>query len=1164
MPVSTGPAGHGEPRAKRCKHCDDSTHGADGPASWRLTLDQDLVDTLRTLYPDWFKSTPNGGDLSNNNSNSGNNNNNDNSVVDQNQNSSSAASTSTTTTVLVGGGNGGPVTLSTVRQGPPRTALVVVASMADDGGQQKRSSGQVEDTTANTARPPPLLVSPSRASPPKAIVDASPLQQAMDKNKESLKVKLLMRRPINQLVAQGIMPPLKTPPAFHEQRKQLERAKTGDLLKAKIQQRPDRQELERRHILEQQEGHVDPSLAERQRMLKKARLADQLNDQLSHRPGPLELIKKNILHTDEPIERAVKEGLVPFRATCEGQLNRPQHPSSYVTYEDDSQSSEGGVDTRSTPPRSTESKPIVHVTKAATPAPLPTASFTFAELCQSVVCGNTTTPTFLPLAASPASSLSPLSSISSPPSTHSTASVTPRPTAPSPLQPAQLKTDAPGKDKNRKKSKSSKSLPKARTIKFHEYKGPPSAQKNTALGAAAAAGETSYELLLQQQQLFLQWQLEWQHKYPQIILPANQKPITINSSEPVTIASPQNVTVAVSSPSSSSPPTINNGNNSDIFMKPLGKLEDMKVSDLKIELKKRNLPVSGSKPQLIERLKPHIMISESDSGSVDTPAPPSVSSEESLHGDFSEEVGVNSPRNSLSPASDHEAMDLQADSPGSMCGRQTPAPDEIVKEQQRKIEELKRELHKSQLQVQQMRQAPTNSSQEPKNQKLALQQHLHNKMKSQKISMHLQQLQNLQAQQTKQHQENQQKQQKEHVAFQQGLSAKNQANLLMVQKPIQINGFNIGTIMATPKTDNSTTIVNGLQTVKGKKNLGIVLNKQQAVLVLNKLAKGKLMNEHHRTASLPTILVPANLLTSEQTNVISSPQNISNEINLAHDDMPTITIEPKIEPESNEVLDIKSPPQYEIATSQLKKPQSKSHIKSQIVDDVLEILIKNGELPPSAAQDPATPTTPGTAVLNNGLVYQNSALFLHRPLPYTASNANILTPDVTNQMDNCTRLLQDIASAEHLDHDQFDQDQKVVSDLLLEQQNEEGHLDLKALGLDLETFDCLDFGSLDCDKLESPPEFMDIGDTPMEMDEWLDSLIPVSELHDNNTMSTPPHQYFVTQQHMPISMATSQNADLSTYDPLLGTNSGAFDLLGIEDLKMHSTPLSWDKVDFAT
>lgn len=113
---------------------------------------------------------------------------------------------------------------------------------------------------------------------------------------------------------------MKSSPALHEQRKQLERAKTGDILKAKIQQRPDRQELERRHILEHDEGHVDPSLAERQRMLKKARLADQLNSQLSHRPGPLELIKKNILHTEEPIERIVKEGLISFKATSEGNL----------------------------------------------------------------------------------------------------------------------------------------------------------------------------------------------------------------------------------------------------------------------------------------------------------------------------------------------------------------------------------------------------------------------------------------------------------------------------------------------------------------------------------------------------------------------------------------------------------------------------------------------------------------------------------------------------------------------------------------------------------------------------------------------------------------------------------------------------------------------------
>lgn len=83
-------------------------------------------------------------------------------------------------------------------------------------------------------------------------------------------------------------------------------------------------------------GHVDPSLAERQRQLKKCRLADALNDQLSHRPGPLELIKKNILHTEEPIERAIKEGAIEFKATSEGTATKPTHPDHYMLDEDSS------------------------------------------------------------------------------------------------------------------------------------------------------------------------------------------------------------------------------------------------------------------------------------------------------------------------------------------------------------------------------------------------------------------------------------------------------------------------------------------------------------------------------------------------------------------------------------------------------------------------------------------------------------------------------------------------------------------------------------------------------------------------------------------------------------------------------------------------------------
>ncbi len=85
-----------------------------------------------------------------------------------------------------------------------------------------------------------------------------------------------------------------------------------------------------------------------------------------------------------------------------------------------------------------------------------------------------------------------------------------------------------------KKKVKSKSQPKTRIIKFHEYtvgelfldfvvefmdlhfcfvsQGPPNVKKQSS--ASQLHSETSYELLLQQQQMFLQWQLECQQKYP--------------------------------------------------------------------------------------------------------------------------------------------------------------------------------------------------------------------------------------------------------------------------------------------------------------------------------------------------------------------------------------------------------------------------------------------------------------------------------------------------------------------------------------------------------------------------------------------------------------------------------------------------------------------------
>nr|CAI5837650.1 unnamed protein product [Callosobruchus analis] len=379
----------------------------------------------------------------------------------------------------------------------------------------------------------------------------------------------------------------KTPAAYHGQRRQLERAKTGDMLKAKIQQRPPRQELERRHILEADPNHVDPSLAERQRMLKKARLADQLNDQLSHRPGPLELIQKNILHTEEPIEQAVKTGRIPYKATSEGQLNRPQLPSNYINPEEDSQSSEGDNTVSPSPSdvletaaksagimvsliQPTEGSTVV-VTSATPILNKDTSEIVFADLCRSVTA---------PLISqqqqqSPAASLS--CAFSGVSTSHSHTSTSSPPislvtrAAPSP------KTDAPGKDKNRKKSKS----------KVPQKRG----QSNfTNTRDLPARRRMPQPYLAPQQTLLLQFQLQLQHKYPQIILPASQKTTSTESTNASNVAT---FTII-----------FNIFGTSTSFTRISGRLEDMKVSDLKAELKRRNLPVSGSKPQLIERLKP--------------------------------------------------------------------------------------------------------------------------------------------------------------------------------------------------------------------------------------------------------------------------------------------------------------------------------------------------------------------------------------------------------------------------------------------------------------------------------------------------------------------------------------------------------------------------------
>uniref|UniRef100_A0A8C6T9Q2 Phosphatase and actin regulator n=1 Tax=Neogobius melanostomus TaxID=47308 RepID=A0A8C6T9Q2_9GOBI len=115
---------------------------------------------------------------------------------------------------------------------------------------------------------------------------------------------LQQRRSREQLVDQGIMPPLKAPAVFHERIRSLERARTGTFLKHKLCSRPERSELVRMHIL--QETQADSSLHAAQLRLKRARLADSLNEKISQRPGPMELVEKNILPVEPEDEESGK------------------------------------------------------------------------------------------------------------------------------------------------------------------------------------------------------------------------------------------------------------------------------------------------------------------------------------------------------------------------------------------------------------------------------------------------------------------------------------------------------------------------------------------------------------------------------------------------------------------------------------------------------------------------------------------------------------------------------------------------------------------------------------------------------------------------------------------------------------------------------------------
>ena len=508
-------------------------------------------------------------------------------------------------------------------------------------------------------------------------------------------------------------------------------------------------------------------------MLEKAILVDQLNSKISHRPGPLELIEKNILHTNEPIEKIVKEGLLPFKVGSEDETT----DKNFLSFEDDSQSSEGDlfqsnltqirpnivkpeIDLKrlSEPERkqvfetlpSTSTGNIINISLVpstsniltSTSAPISVGTFKIvntsgekSEIATSInipkpppppklelissltyhmkpVKGLINTQNFLPILAEAPNILSTTPSQILPVQTHTQIAVNQH--VSSFIQNNQnQKYSAPGKDKNRKKSKNK--VVSKRTIKFHEYKGPQNKNSSSSSSSSTATstsvnpkkvGETNFDLIMQQQCL-LEY-LENIYKNPHKAENESQKgsgkliKIEINSDFTAEDSSekcakffnkPHLTTIFPSKPQ----PLISE---SSCSVTDVAKLSKMKVSELKAYLKRINLPVSGPKPLLIERLKPYL------------PLKPLESCDDCSENSVSMSDGNDFYNSSLHSVSSTESEMDGTDS--QFLVSSSSKDDDIVLEQQRKIEELQRKLQESQQELEQIKQTKSVDTNLPK------------------------------------------------------------------------------------------------------------------------------------------------------------------------------------------------------------------------------------------------------------------------------------------------------------------------------------------------------------------------------------------------------------------------------------------------------------------
>ncbi|NXI20810.1 MKL1 protein, partial [Sterrhoptilus dennistouni] len=348
---------------------------------------------------------------------------------------------------------------------------------------------------------------------------------------------------------------------------------------------------------------AEPSLQAKQLKLKRARLADDLNEKIAQRPGPMELVEKNIL----PVESSLKEAIIV------GQVNYPK-------VADNSSFDEDSSDALS------PEQPASHESQGSVPSPMdsricePLTSTTGTSLAQGSsqlqISADSSETLFVP--EQPPPPLPP------PPLLPSSLSNGVALTAAKPL-PTLIKQSQPksASEKSQRSKKAKELKPKVKKLKYHQYIPPDQKQDK-----GAPPMDSSYAKILQQQQLFLQLQIlnqQQQHYNYQTILPAPPKPPGEQQSG-ASASAVRNLSATVSSTSSVSSGSsgLMRQNSNAAVGKPgplPANLDEMKVAELKQELKLRALPVSGTKMDLIERLRAYQEQNGATSQTTSTPKP---------------------------------------------------------------------------------------------------------------------------------------------------------------------------------------------------------------------------------------------------------------------------------------------------------------------------------------------------------------------------------------------------------------------------------------------------------------------------------------------------------------------------------------------------------------